>query len=110
MAILMLARMFIRTMRYHIKWWLLFWEVLITGGSLLVCILAVQLSGIIAMSFANAQIETSPWRFWLLPVIAVPLWLLIILLGFYTWTLVLKRLIGKTSVSDEQNPQNHNGI
>ena len=85
-------------MRYHIKWWLLFVEVLITVGILIVGIFAVYLSGAIGMFLANSQPETSPWRFWLLPVIAIPSWILIICLGFYTWTLVIKKLNNPKSI------------
>jgi hypothetical protein len=103
MAILGLVYMFLKKMRYHIKCRLLFLEVLITGFIFVVGIFAVQLSGFIAMFFANSQPETSPWRFWLLPVIVVPMWVLIIYLGFYTWTLVIKRLTHPQSTPDEQS-------
>ena len=53
---------------------------------------AIVVGGTLVMYIANAQPENSPWRFWLVPIVVIPYWIIVIIAAFWSWRVVQRRL------------------
>ena len=68
---------------------------------------AIVMGGSVVMVIANALPKSNPMHFWLVPIVVIPYWIIVIIVAFWTWRSLLRRLGEIKPADSEGNGQNN---